>query len=190
MDDSPEVSTLSTGKGMDLVMDSVGLSGNGVEWRAVSLARPNPGNVGYRSCRGLAWRGRFCRGMSEIPEEGLRNRGFAMDGSNPAGRTFFTGSNAHRDQRRHEVDNTFCCPPLTRGVLSQGGPPRNRRLSLRESSEHNHLSPPLGQRLEQFASRLAKITRKTTAQSVGKYPSQFQIGSVDGKRCQVRVRYR
>jgi hypothetical protein len=55
---------------------------------------------------------------------------------------FFTGSNAHRDQKRHEVDNTFCCPPLTRGVLSQGGPPRNRRLSLRESSEHGYPPPP------------------------------------------------
>jgi len=65
-------------KGMDLVMDSVGLSGNGVEWRSVSFAGSKPRSVGYRSCRVLALVGRFCRGMSEIFQGGLRNRGLQV----------------------------------------------------------------------------------------------------------------
>jgi hypothetical protein len=94
MGDSPEISALATGGSVDLVMDLVGLSGNVVEWRTVSFPGSEPRNVRPRSCRGLASRGRLCRGISDTPEKGLRNRGFVMDGSNPAGRTFFYGVSA------------------------------------------------------------------------------------------------
>ena len=56
MDDSPEVFTLATGGSMDLVMDSVGLSGHVVQWRTMSFLGPLPEYVGPRSCRGLASR--------------------------------------------------------------------------------------------------------------------------------------
>ncbi len=60
---------MATVRSMDLVRDSVGLFGNVVEWRSVSFVRRDPRNVRSRSYRGLAWRGRFCRGMSGNPEE-------------------------------------------------------------------------------------------------------------------------
>ena len=83
-------------KGMDLVMDSVGMSGNVVEWRAVSFVRWDPRNVSSRSCRGLAYCGGFCRGMSEIAEEGLRNRGLQV--RILPGVLSFPGSEAPRTQ--------------------------------------------------------------------------------------------
>ena len=42
MDQSPEVSTSATGGSMDLVMDSVGLSRNVVEWPSVSFRATEP----------------------------------------------------------------------------------------------------------------------------------------------------